>query len=265
MPTRRATCDLARLEHALLPVHEADAYTSDTAPFAVGVAFTGQSRAVVGRPGEPSRTLDVLPGSAGVNGPRPLTWLRTAAVSESVEIVPTAAALASAAADHGVVWADAPDYRLRDRDPVVWAAAARVRRRLATGPAGGDDELVTALLAHVAVAWLGGREVRGSRLGAEALRAVGDRVHDDPWAPHRLADLAASAHLSPFHFLRSFRAATGTTPHAFVSDVRAEAVRRRLAAGATVSAVAGEVGVDPRQLRRLHRRCTGEPLRGHPR
>ncbi|SFT51126.1 Transposase [Geodermatophilus amargosae] len=54
------------------------------------------------------------------------------------------------------------------------------------------------------------------------------------------------------------------TPHAFVSDVRAEAVRRRLAAGATVAAVAGEVGVDPRQLRRLHRRCVGEPLRGHP-
>jgi AraC-like DNA-binding protein len=44
----------------------------------------------------------------------------------------------------------------------------------------------------------------------------------------RLADLAAEIPLSPHHFARAFRAATGTTPHAYVVGQRLQAACTRL-------------------------------------
>jgi AraC family transcriptional regulator len=45
----------------------------------------------------------------------------------------------------------------------------------------------------------------------------------------RLADLAAEACLSPFHFSRLFREATGLSPNRYVIDRRVQAARRELA------------------------------------
>jgi|GEM_PF-822990 len=77
-----------------------------------------------------------------------------------------------------------------------------------------------------------------ARLDAEA-----DRVHLPAWKLRRvidhveanlggrigLADLAAAAGLSPFHFSRVFRRATGTTPHRFVMERRLQQACARLA------------------------------------
>ncbi|MCC8935688.1 helix-turn-helix transcriptional regulator [Bradyrhizobium sp. Arg68] len=45
----------------------------------------------------------------------------------------------------------------------------------------------------------------------------------------RLKDLAAVANLSPFHFARSFRKATGETPYRFVRECRLERSKQLLA------------------------------------
>ena len=47
--------------------------------------------------------------------------------------------------------------------------------------------------------------------------------------PLALGDLAAEAGVSKFHFARLFRESTGTTPHAFLVQLRMEAARRMLA------------------------------------
>lgn len=49
--------------------------------------------------------------------------------------------------------------------------------------------------------------------------------------PPSLKDLAGQAGLSPFHFHRVFKAATGLTPKAYADAHRAEAIRARLAQG----------------------------------
>lgn len=265
MTSRAAGFAAARLEHTVLPPHEADGYTSDSAPYAIGVAFTGQTGALAAHAGGPERRLDFAPGTTGVNGARALTWLRTSAPSESVEVVPGAAALQRAADEHGVDWDRLDRYHQQDRDPAVWTAAVRVRRALAAGNATEEwtEELLTSLLAHVATSYAGGRPGERVVRDRALVRRVTDRIHAAPFAAHPLHELAAEAHLSPFHFLRTFGRTVGIAPHRYVVAVRGEDLRRRLAvSGATVGTVAAAVGVDPRQLRRLHRDAVGTSPRG---
>lgn len=65
--------------------------------------------------------------------------------------------------------------------------------------------------------------------------AVACRAIESAEEPLRLADLAGAAGLSPFHFHRIFKAATGVTPKAYAMQVRGERVRETLARGATVT------------------------------
>lgn len=265
MPGRVVDTAVARLEHTLLPPHDDDGCTSRSAPYAIGVAFTGQDTAVTSHPGGRTSTVGFGPGTVGINGSRPLTWHRTTDRSENVEIVPSAAALARAAAEHGVVWEELGPFRQTASDPVVWVSAVRARRMLLTGRAtpGAVEELTGTLLAHVAVQHLGARTVRGGRLDRAQVRALTGRVHADPFGPHPVDELAASVHLSPFHFLRTFARTFGTTPHRYVTAVRAERVRRLLERrGASVASVAAATGMDARQLRRVHRRAIGSSPRG---
>jgi AraC-like DNA-binding protein/uncharacterized RmlC-like cupin family protein len=74
-----------------------------------------------------------------------------------------------------------------------------------------------------------------------------------------LDELAAGIGLSKYHFCREFRKATGTTPMAFVRQVRVEAARSLLlSTSLTLRGIAEQVGFsDEFQLSRVFRRVTG--------
>ena len=57
-----------------------------------------------------------------------------------------------------------------------------------------------------------------------------------------LARLAAHVGLSPFHFLRTFRAIVGMTPHLYLNQVRVLEAKRRLAQGMPAAQVAQHCG-----------------------
>ncbi len=61
-------------------------------------------------------------------------------------------------------------------------------------------------------------------------------------APPRLADLAAAAGLSPFHFHRVFKAATGVTPRAYFLAERRQRVQSALMARGTTTRALFEAG-----------------------
>jgi AraC family transcriptional regulator len=64
-------------------------------------------------------------------------------------------------------------------------------------------------------------------------------------APHKLTGLASRARMSPYHFLRTFRAVTGVTPHQWLLRARLRDAAGRLAAtGTPVTNVALDVGFD---------------------
>lgn len=94
-------------------------------------------------------------------------------------------------------------------------------------------------------------------------------------APLSIDDLAGAAGLSRFHFARAFRAAFGVPPHAYLTRVRLDEARRRLARGASVTEAcldAGfsslgsfstlfkrEIGASPQAWQRSARRVIGVP------
>ena len=99
------------------------------------------------------------------------------------------------------------------------------------------------------------------------LRAVVEYIEEHLDGSPSLEQMAATAHLSVYHFARQFRAATGLPPHQYVISRRVERAKQLLQEGdlslAEVAAAAGfadqsklshtfkrVVGVSPRQFRR---------------
>ena len=62
------------------------------------------------------------------------------------------------------------------------------------------------------------------------LRRIADHVQTNLAAELRLTELAAVVHMSPYHFARLFKQATGVSPRQFVIRRRIEAAKILLAA-----------------------------------
>ncbi|MDQ0010665.1 AraC family transcriptional regulator [Luteibacter jiangsuensis] len=77
--------------------------------------------------------------------------------------------------------------------------------------------------------------------------------------PPSLEELAAAAHVSPFHFHRIWRGLTGEAVGATIARLRIEASQQKLrAAGGSVTSVAMETGfATPQAFARAFRRLTG--------
>jgi AraC family transcriptional regulator len=149
------------------------------------------------------------------------------------------------------------------RDPF----AAEVTRKLAEASADRRWRVALAELLGAALAVHLLREY-GADKGRTGRRAVGlpggairrvthhiERHLDGDLSVARLADLAG---LSPFHFIRLFRGATGTTPHQHVIRRRVERARELVLGGQGIAESAARVGFSSQShLHRHVRRVLG--------
>ncbi len=96
---------------------------------------------------------------------------------------------------------------------------------------------------------------RDERRIAESLRLI-ERAAEEPLS---LASLARKAAMSPYHFLRVFRAVAGTTPHQFVLGLRLRhAAARMRDTAASISTIAYQSGFnDLSEFNRRFRRVMG--------
>ena len=152
--------------------------------------------------------------------------------------------------------ADSPEFaeRLYEHDQLVSPVLRRIRDGVA---AGVDDEawleeqlqllLASMLRLHdgqlsSAAALSASKPATRAELWRRLARGV-DFMHAHYAEPLRLRDIAAAARLSPFHFLRTFRAAYGMTPNSYLNRKRVAAARRLLQSSDwSMTMIAGQVG-----------------------
>ncbi len=81
------------------------------------------------------------------------------------------------------------------------------------------------------------------RMSARKLRLVKDHVAAGLSGKLTLEDIAASIHVSAYHFARAFKATTGETPHSYVTRLRVERAQELLRTSSlSMPAIARRVG-----------------------
>jgi AraC family transcriptional regulator len=150
--------------------------------------------------------------------------------------------------------------------PHLRAAMWAVDAELTTGGAGGRlaaESLANVLAVHLIRHVLApGRPARGpdGALPRGRLRAVVEYIEEHLDASPTLEQLAAVARLSPYHFARQFKTATGLPPHEYVIARRVERAKHFLQGGGDLSlaAVAVQAGFsDQSQFSRHFKRLVG--------
>ena len=229
-----------------------------TRPYQIGIGFSGHRRLVRETAGRADR-CDVAPGAVYVTGDEPITWLEVQDPTEALEIYPQVSLVEDLAGGPVEV-----RPALAVRDGTVFAVASRLRRaHLLLDPL---TDVEASTLCHLLAArlvdvytpacWV---SPGAGRLPAGAVDVVHDYVRGHLDQELSLEAMAAAVSSSPFHFARAFKAATGTTPHAFVTDMRMMVARDLLVrSGARVVDAATAVGLtNLSHFRRLFRRQFG--------
>jgi AraC family transcriptional regulator len=278
-------------------VLEPGAGVTRTGAHQVGIDFGGHRglvREVDGR----ARRYDAEPGAVYVTGSSPITWLEVSDPTEALEVYPDRALVDRLAAGLGVTAEVRPSFgepdgvvfavAIRLRRAHLAAAHPAAAHPAGAHPAGVHPAGVHPAGAHSAGAHLadgaltdveastlahrlaghllrqygagrGPRHGKAGELRPGAVDVVTEYTRAHLASQITLDRLAAAVHLSPFHFARSFRATTGLTPHAYVTEQRLMIARDRLLRGdASVAGVALEVGFSNiSHFRRVFRRRYG--------
>src|SRR5262245_36342615 len=125
--------------------------------------------------------------------------------------------------------------------PHLRAAMGAVDAELTAGGVGGSlasESLANVLAVHLIRHVLAPRRSERGRDGAlprGRLRAVVAYIEEHLDASPSLGQMAAVARLSPYHFARQFKAATGLPPHQYVILRRVERAKHLLQAGTDLS------------------------------
>jgi AraC-like DNA-binding protein len=170
---------------------------------------------------------------------------RCSFITFSHELAAEAASAFDIRADDGVMYRFpfvTADVRAAD-----YERHQRTRRLVANATAEAEqvrEELYWLLARVVASGYVGhaGKPAKPNRSGREAVDAVRTAIGRDLSVTHSLDMLGAAACMSPFHLARVFRSVTGTTIHAYRTQVRLRAALGRIADGEALVEVAAEVG-----------------------
>ncbi len=271
---RRGTCQvLGRIDHQARLVIErringAGSHPRQAYPCNELIVMLG-GRAVVRRSGDGK--VEKCLAKAGTAWTGPVGFMEKAELSEAIPCLhvclPPALLDHSALADYGI---DASLIELAFvgglADPLL-VTVARAFEGLLDEPHVPTnrlfvDGLTTALAAHLIANYTVDRwkpSTAAHKLDECRLNRVTDYVDAHYAEPIPLERLAAEACLSPFHFSRLFREATGLTPHRYVTERRVRAAREALALDrATLLEVAAEHGFGSQDnFTRVFRRSTG--------
>jgi len=153
------------------------------------------------------------------------------------------------------------------RDPLITGIAGNLMREAMNGDAGSRlfaESLAGMLAVHLLRNYAErSQPIKTDRISTQprAVTQAVDFINDNYATDLSLSDIAAAAHLSPFHLSRIFKKATGVSPYQYLLQVRVNSARSLLAAGAgdrSLAEVAAAVGfADQSHLTRHFKRMVG--------
>lgn len=245
-----------RSEYSWIPAGESPTRTK---PNQVGVSFSTH-RGAVYETAHRVVEADIAGGSVFVTGRDPVTWFRIRETTEALEVYPDLGLLRALAAGEPEL-----EPAVAARDGTVLAVCSVLKRAHTAGASLSDvaaSTLAHRLAGHLLTHYCYPRyrpERASGHLGRTAVDRVAEYVDAELAGTLTLDRLAAVAGLSPFHFARAFKAATGLAPHQFVMARRVHRATVLLAGSAMpVAQVAAAVGLsNVSYFRRLFRRHVG--------
>jgi AraC family transcriptional regulator len=139
--------------------------------------------------------------------------------------------------------------RRRETDPALRHIVMALRAGLQSGHAADrlyGESLSTALAVHLLREYAGrssGLEHVHRGLSREQLLRALAYIHDQLHADLTVAGIARTVHMSPYHFARLFKKATGKSPYRYVVETRTKRARELLTSGKfSISEIAHQVG-----------------------
>jgi AraC family transcriptional regulator len=215
---------------------------------AISVAFAPHEEVVWSVDGKRQSTS--LPaGSVFVYGDREFIWHRRVKPSEYVNLTLDPELLAKLAAESGLPASTEIEHRVIFQDPTILHVAQLLRAEVLSGGLAGDlyvESLRNLLAVHLLRSHtrlvVKPTIVEGSLEGLQ-LKRLQDYIETHLAEDLSLTTLAAQIPMSQFHFARAFKAATGESPHRYITHRRIERAKVLLTATKLSAAeVAYQVG-----------------------
>lgn len=155
-------------------------------------------------------------------------------------------------------------------DPLIRQLGSALREEMRRGTGGSRlyaDSVASLLAVHLLRNYSGGgatiaravATARGAVLDPKRLRIATEFIRDQSRRDLSLGEIAAAVRLSPYHFIRLFKNATGQTPYQYLIAVRVERAKNLLAQSSqSVGEIAHSVGFDSHTRFAIQfRRATG--------
>lgn len=216
----------------------------------IGVALAPQDRVTWQvETGSTSQTTPLIPGSIFLYSSSDFLWLTRSHPSECVHMTLDSSLLKRVAADCSSSNNVEIDCRVMFSDPTILHLAQLFKQEILNGGLAGQlytESLANVLAVHLLRNYRGAVSqpvLRNTALDDIKLAQVKDFIEAHLADELAIADLAAVAHISQFHFARAFKTATGQPPHRYVTQRRLEQAKVLLSVTRlSVSEVAYRVG-----------------------
>lgn len=237
----------------------------------IGVALVPQERVTWRVDDGSSKTTSFQPGSVFLYSSREFVWSRWEQPTECVHITLAPNLLSQVATDCSLSSKVEIDYRVMFTDSTILHLAHLFKSEILNGGLAGKlytESLANALTVHLLRNYSGSvvkPALQDGPLNALKLNQITDFIENQLAEELTIADLAAVVHMSPFHFARAFKTATGQPPHRYITHRRMKRAKMLLAVTRLpVAEVAYRVGFSNQShFTAQFRRATGTTPKGY--
>ena len=195
---------------------------------AISIAFAPHDRVTWSVDGGSSQTTALPAGSAFVYGDRNFVWHKRERCSEYINIMLEPEFLEQVASENGISALVEIQHKVIFLDSTILHVGQLMKSEVLNGGIAGGlytESLRNLLAVHLLRNYTGTtkkQKIEDSALDGLKLQQVKDFIEDNLAESLTIVDIAAVVHMSQFHFARVFKAATGESPHRYVTQRRME-------------------------------------------